>query len=113
MQSWIFSIINPGIIVTWSFRNPFNNMICCSRNIIIISVEYSCAAYFFAETVMHFSSFVEKESLKEWYLFEIQICNNVLTHDFDQFIAFLLNEIIDVRLFFLTPNFWTVCIYFV
>ncbi len=33
MKSWIFSIIIPVFSVTWSFRNHFNMLICCSRNI--------------------------------------------------------------------------------
>ncbi len=32
-QSWIFSIITPVFIVTWSFRNHSNMLICCSCNI--------------------------------------------------------------------------------
>jgi len=33
MQSWIFSIITPVFSVTWSFRNYFNMLMWCSRNI--------------------------------------------------------------------------------
>ncbi len=31
-QSWIFSIMTPVFSVTWSFRNHYNMMICCSKN---------------------------------------------------------------------------------
>ncbi len=36
-KSWIFIIITPVFSVTWSFRNHFNMMIWCSRNI-----SYQC-----------------------------------------------------------------------
>jgi len=32
-QSWIFSTITPVFSVTWFFRNHYNMLICCSRNI--------------------------------------------------------------------------------
>ncbi len=44
MQSWIFSIIIPVFSVTWSFRNHYNMLICCSRK---NSHYYKCWKLFF------------------------------------------------------------------
>ncbi len=38
-QTWIFSIITPVFTVTWSFRNHFNMLISCSRNIALIKSD--------------------------------------------------------------------------
>ncbi len=51
---WIFSIVTPVFSVTWSFRNQYNMLICCSRNIscyylIIKKVVLLCI---FVETVI-------------------------------------------------------------
>ncbi len=39
MQSWFFSIITPVFSVTWSFRNHFNMLFCCSG---YISYYHKC-----------------------------------------------------------------------
>ncbi len=46
MQSWIFSIITPVFSVTWSFRNHYNMMNCCSRNIYYYYYYQKCSAAF-------------------------------------------------------------------
>jgi len=49
MQSWIVSIITQIFSVTWSFRNHFNTLICCSRN---IYWKQLCCLIFFVEIMM-------------------------------------------------------------
>ncbi len=89
MQSWIFSIISPVFSLTWSFRNHYDMLVSCSRNIYyIISVETSWAAPYFCGNFIY-TKFIYTEHL---CIFETEMfCNiiNVLTINFYQFHASL------------------------
>ncbi len=97
MRSWIFSIITPVFRVTWSFRNNYNMLICCSKTHFYYyqCCKYLCSFVFYKNCNKCFSG-LRNRKFKEWHLFEVEIvCNiiNVFTVTFDQFNASLLNKV--------------------
>ncbi len=73
MLKYIYSCDQIFSIITWSFRNHFNILICCLRNIcfIMIYVENSCLIFLWKQCSIFFRILWWIERLKEQHLFKI------------------------------------------